>query len=88
MVGGLADTVVNTSTDTLRNQTATGFMFDAAQATSLSGTVAQAIKAYAQPKIWQQIVQQGMNQDFSWAHAAQAYLALYQEAMAAGPRGS
>ncbi len=87
-VGGLADTVVNTSNDTLRNQTATGFMFDAAHASALSGAVAQAIKAYAQPKIWQQMVQQGMNQDFSWAHAAQAYLELYQEAMAAGPRGS
>ncbi len=87
-VGGLADTVVDTSAETLRNQTATGFMFDAANAPALSGAVAHAITAYAQPKLWQQLVQLGMAQDFSWAHAAQQYLALYREAMAAGPRGS
>ena len=86
-VGGLADTVVNATTGTLNNQTATGFMFDAASAPALSGAVAQAVKAFAQPTVWQRIVQQGMAQDFSWAHAAQQYLALYREAMVAGPRG-
>jgi starch synthase len=86
-VGGLADTVVNTNTDTLLNKSATGFMFDAATPAALAGAVAQAFKAFAQPTIWQQIVQNDMAQDFSWAHAAQQYLALYQEAMADGPRG-
>ena len=86
-VGGLADTVLNTSAETLRNQTATGFMFDAATAPALSGAVTHAIKAYAQPKLWQQLVQNGMAQDFSWAHAAQQYLALYHDAIAAAPRG-
>ena len=84
-VGGLIDTVVDTNDASLHANTATGFMFDVAHASALSGAVAQAIKAYAQPKIWHQIMQQGMNQDFSWAHAAQQYLALYREAMAAGP---
>ena len=85
-VGGLADTVTNTTPDTLRNQRATGFMFDAANAAALCGAVTNALKAYAEPTIWRQIMQHGMAQDFSWAHAAQQYLALYQEAVAVGPR--
>ena len=81
-VGGLADTVVNTTADTLHKQTATGFMFDAASTAALSVAVGQASKAYQQPKVWQQLMQQGMAQDFSWRPAAQQYLALYREAMA------
>ena len=77
--GGLADTVVDTTAETLEAKTATGFSFDKATAVALSGAVTRALGYYRQPEIWKQLVHTGMKQDFSWTHSAQLYLELYRK---------
>ena len=80
--GGLADTVIDTTDETLEAKTATGFSFDEASATALGKAVARALGYYHQPAIWQQLVCTGMKQDFSWKRSAQHYLELYRTVMA------
>jgi len=76
--GGLADTVTDTTTDTLESKTATGFSFNKAKATALLKAAERALGYYRQPAIWQQIVCTGMKQDFSWKRSAQLYIELYE----------
>jgi starch synthase len=80
-VGGLADTVVDADVDALQRDEATGFMFGPATPAALAAAVRHAIKAYAKPKLWHQIMVRGMTQRFSWEVAAQAYMVLYQEVL-------
>lgn len=82
-VGGLADTVVDSTEETLRQDRATGFKFGPASAEALGRTLQRAVRAYRQPALWQQLVRRGMAQDFSWGPVARQYLALYREAVAA-----
>ena len=77
-VGGLADTVVDATDATLAGDTATGFSFDHATTTSLEQACQRALALYREPRRWQQVMLRGMAQDFSWAHAATAYGALYR----------
>ena len=76
--GGLADTVTDTTPETIESKTATGFSFNKAKATVLLKTVERALGYYRQPEIWQQIVCTGMKQDFSWKRSAQLYIELYE----------
>jgi starch synthase len=80
-VGGLVDTVVDATEDALKSDTATGFMFGPATPAALSNAMRQAVKAFANTKVWHQIVQRGMAQSFSWDDAAKDYLTLYKEAL-------
>ena len=76
--GGLADTVTDTTDETLEANTATGFSFNKATYTALNAAVTRALGYYRQPAIWQQLVCTGMKQDFSWKRSAQLYLELFQ----------
>jgi len=80
--GGLADTVTDTTPETIESKTATGFSFNKAKAPALLKTVERALGYYRQPEIWQQIVCTGMKQDFSWKRSAQLYLELYKTVLA------
>jgi glycogen synthase len=40
----------------------------------------RALDLYAQPKAFKALRKQAMKQDFSWAKAAEAHLAVYQSA--------
>lgn len=84
-VGGLADTVVNETPQTLREDRATGFTFDAATPAALEAAVQRAVLAYRTPAVWRQLMQRGMAQDFSWNEAAGKYIALYKEMLS--PKG-
>ncbi len=79
--GGLADTVVDTTPDSIANQTATGIVFNDATAGSLLEAIKRTLLLYTQQDVWQKIQQTGMQQDFSWKHSAQQYLALYEHMM-------
>ena len=79
-VGGLADTVVHTSLETLAQGTATGFVFGPATSDALANAVADGVRIFRQPKVWQKVMRQAMGQSFSWDAAASQYLALYREA--------
>ena len=78
-VGGLADTVVDATAATEQADRATGFVFDAATPAALDAAIQRAIDAHAQPERWSRLMRRAMAQDFSWAGAAQQYLALYRE---------
>ena len=78
-VGGLADSVVDATPEALRDDRATGFVFDAASGDALGGAIGRAIAAYRAPAQWRQLMQCAMRQDFSWDAAAARYLALYRE---------
>jgi starch synthase len=79
-VGGLVDTVVDTTQQSLDADTATGFQFGLATTPALSDAITRAVLAYRQPAQWRKLMLRGMAQDFSWQAAASQYLALYEDA--------
>jgi len=80
--GGLADTVINATEETLANGTATGFSFHDYSAFALSETLRRAVALFAKPDVWDRIVQTGMKQDWSWDRSAREYAALYERTLA------
>lgn len=78
--GGLADTVVNADEVHLADGSATGISFDTPTAEALCDAVEYALPLYARPDVWQQIIRNGMEQDFSWERSAHEYLSLYANA--------
>lgn len=77
--GGLADTVVSTSAETLAAKTATGFMFYDPNPHALKATIEQALALYKKPRSWQQIQKTGMEQAFGWKNSAKHYVTLYSK---------
>ncbi len=75
--GGLADTVVDTLPETLADNTATGFVFNAASAGALMEAIKRALLVYSQPDVWRQLQHNAMQTDRSWRKSAQQYLSLY-----------
>ena len=75
--GGLVDTVTDTTPATLRDKTATGFMFRDSTPAALHDAIVRALECYRDRKTWRQIQQTGMRRDFSWRNSAAQYLALY-----------
>ena len=76
--GGLRDTVVDATDDTLSGETATGFVFEGVTGNDMVHCVGRAVALYQQPMAWRKLQRQAMAQDFSWAGPARQYLALYQ----------
>ena len=76
--GGLSDTVVDASLETLGNGTANGFSFTDFSADALGRCLHRAARMYYEDKEnWRQIVNTGMSQDWSWTSSAKAYEELY-----------
>lgn len=81
--GGLLDSVVDCTPATLKDRTATGFVFTPLDAPTLLENCRRAASAYADARIWRQLQKNGMQRDFSWEARAQQYLDLYR-ALAVG----
>jgi starch synthase len=81
--GGLLDSVVDCTAATLKDRTASGFIFTPLDAPTLLANCRRAASAYADPRLWRQLQKNGMQRDFSWQARAQQYLALYR-ALAVG----
>jgi len=79
--GGLADTVVDASPETLAQQTATGFVFYNAEPIALTQAILRAMQLYGDRPAWKRIQTAAMTQNFSWDRSAQQYLGLYQRCM-------
>lgn len=75
--GGLADTVVDTQPDTLRSDTATGIIFNEANASTLMEAIKRSLILYYHPKTWKQLQINGMQRDYSWNRSAKQYMTLY-----------
>ena len=76
--GGLADTVVDTTLETLAGKTATGFSFHDPDPEALWSAVQRALECFSRPEQWRQIMVTGMQQDFSWKQSARQYIELYE----------
>ena len=76
--GGLADSIVDATKETVASGEGTGFVFDDYEAEALDETIDRALDLYRDaPQTWTKLIQNGMAQDFSWAHSAQEYEKLY-----------
>jgi starch synthase len=80
--GGLADSVVDCTAQTLADRTATGFKFFAPSADALMSAIKRCDAAYDDARIWRQLQRNGMARDFSWSHAAREYAAIYARLIA------
>lgn len=77
--GGLADTVVDATPAALSDGTATGFVFDSADADALLACIDRSLQLYAKRGAWTRVLKTGMAQDFSWTRSAKRYIELYQD---------
>jgi starch synthase len=80
--GGLADTVTHASSENIKNQTATGIVFNENYGANLFDAVQLCASLYADKKVWKKLMLTGMQQEFSWARSAEQYLDLYTQAIA------
>lgn len=83
-VGGLADTVVDASAETIAAGTATGFVFEEPDSRALLATMQRALNLWRDKTVWQQLQHTAMEKDFSWQRSASQYLQLYNS----GPKTS
>jgi len=80
--GGLADTVVDLTGETLAAGRANGFSFPPYTAKAMLDCLGRAIDLFsAAPHIWRRLQLTGMRQDFSWDASARRYVDLYQLAI-------
>ncbi len=77
--GGLADTIVDATPETIADGTATGFSFEDYSSAALLATIKRAIRLYDDRKKWTAMVRNAMDQDWSWGSSARRYAELYRE---------
>ena len=78
-VGGLADTVVDTSLENLADEIATGFVFEKFDRPSIVAAVRRAFALKARRPDWKAVVHRAMEQDFGWEASALQYAEVYHE---------
>jgi starch synthase len=76
--GGLADTVVDTTYDSVMTGTANGFVFEHANGGAFQWCVERALVEYRKPEEWSRIQMAGIAQDFGWNRSAARYVELYR----------
>jgi starch synthase len=76
--GGLLDSVVDCTPATLKDRTATGFIFAPLDAPTMLENCRRAAAVYAEQRMWRQLQKNGMQRDFSWDARAREYMDLYQ----------
>ncbi len=77
--GGLADTVVDATPQTVADGSATGFVFHEPTSDALWDAIARALEHYRDHERWRALVHSGMRGDWSWDRGARQYELLYQE---------
>jgi starch synthase len=80
--GGLADTIIDATEETLAAGVANGFSFEEYSDLALSETLRRACDAYRRPEVWQRLIATAMRQDWSWTQSAKKYVELYQQTIA------
>jgi starch synthase len=75
--GGLVDSVVDCTNATLKDGTASGFMFDGMTAENLYVTIQRAVGLYQDKNKWKALCRNCMAKDFSWQNSAEAYRDVY-----------
>jgi starch synthase len=75
--GGLADTVIHATPESLADRTATGLCFEHADPGGIAWALGTAMELRRQPAAWSALQRSGMQRDFGWAAAARKYVDLY-----------
>jgi len=75
--GGLADSVVDCTPETLKDGSASGFAFHGMTAENLFATIQRAVGLYHDQARWKVLRRNCMAKDFSWQRSAEAYRAVY-----------
>ena len=76
--GGLKDTIQSYNEETGEGN---GFSFGPFSAHDMVYTIDRALGIYNSPLLWQKIVRNAMNCDFSWEKSAKEYIDLYNNLM-------
>lgn len=77
-VGGLADSVEDVDP---KNNTGTGFVFEAYDHYAFFGAFVRALETYRYPRVWQDIQKRAMAANFSWEKSAREYVKLFERAL-------
>jgi starch synthase len=83
-VGGLADTIVDTTLEDLAAGTATGFVFNAFTADAYRRALRRAFALWGRQDYWARVREAAMRQRFGWDDAAVRYLGVYRDVVPAG----
>lgn len=83
--GGLADTVVDCTPETLADGSAGGFVFGEPTVAALLAALHRARSVLARPDDWRRLQRSAMAKDFGWARSAARYLELYRRLRARAP---
>lgn len=75
--GGLADSVIDANLAAERAGVANGFQFGPVTLDALARSIAKMCALYAQPVIWQRMMQSAMSHPVGWDASARDYAALY-----------
>ena len=75
--GGLVDSVVDCTPETLKDGSASGFAFIGMTAETLYATIQRAVGLYQDRLEWNTLCHNCMAKDFSWETSAEAYRAVY-----------
>jgi starch synthase len=82
-VGGLADTVVDSTLENMADGTATGFVFDRFDGDAFGRAVRRAFALFRRPTDWRAVRANAMRRPADWGLAATQYLSVYEQALAA-----
>ena len=77
--GGLIDSVTDSTAETRRSHTATGFMFNPDTSDALMRAIRRALDVYRTPRAWRAMQRSGMQRDFSWTASAARYADIYRQ---------
>jgi starch synthase len=80
-IGGLADSVVDCTAETLRDGTASGFVFRGMTAANLLATIQRAVCLYHEPRKWKALRKNCMVKKLGWEISAEAYKAVYLQVL-------
>ncbi|WP_153557807.1 glycogen synthase GlgA [Roseimaritima sediminicola] len=81
--GGLADTVVDATSENINDGTATGFHLPTFDSYGMIETLSAAFSMRTNsPEKWAQIIQSGMTRDWSWGRSAIRYEQVYADTIA------
>jgi len=79
--GGLADSVTDCTAETLKDGSASGFVFSGMTADNLYATILRAVGVYRDEKQWKALRKNCMGKDFSWQRSAEAYIDVYRKVL-------
>lgn len=80
-VGGLADSVADTTEGTLADNTATGIVFDEYTGRAFLHAFQRCIELYRDKNSLSKVISAAMARDSSWSQSANRYLSVYENAL-------